>query len=317
MEFPGVIALALSGGRRMKKAIAIFFAASMAGGCALMEGYGEMDVCAFPVFVRTSKGERKTNFLGPRGLLAVWDSTTNGVEFVLIPPLLTGMDLGKEFNSPLFSWSDGGTLKVLMTGREVCNGVTNICITPFVGVKAGAVDGEWLFPVWYRSSDVEYGNRLALLDENRLPDGADDWWHSERKRKFLLLLGDEDSVAYSRKSNNGRSNHRITHVQRRCYIPLVRESEHWSDYDIATRRKLASGTCDRLGFLVGSYERKKGGVDGFDRIRWSFPDESLFGIFCYKSDEKKGAEFSILSIPIWHEDIGTKDCQLEVKGGGE
>ena len=88
--------------------------ASMAGGCALMEShYGEIDVFAFPVFLRYSKGERKTSFLGPYGLLGTWDSTTNGVEHVLIPTLLTYMEPGKEFASPLFSWSDSGTFKIL------------------------------------------------------------------------------------------------------------------------------------------------------------------------------------------------------------
>ena len=43
----------------MKKAFAIIVVASMAGGCALMEShYGEIDVFAFPVFLRYSKGER-------------------------------------------------------------------------------------------------------------------------------------------------------------------------------------------------------------------------------------------------------------------
>ena len=128
----------------MKKAFAIMLVASMAGGCALMEShYGEIDVFAFPVFLRYSKGERKTSFLGPYGLLGIWDSTTNGVEHVLIPTLLTCMEPGKEFASPLFSWSDSGTFKILMTGREVHNSVTNLCITPLMGVKSGTSEGEW------------------------------------------------------------------------------------------------------------------------------------------------------------------------------
>ena len=294
----------------MKKAFAILLAASLAGGCALVEGYGEMDVCAFPVFVSFSKGERKTNFLGPFGLLGIWDSTTNGVEHVLMPPLLTYMAPGKEFASPFFSWSDGGTLKILMTGRDVCGAVTNICITPLMGVKSGASEGEWLFPIWCRSSDVEYDNRLALLDEDRLPDGVGTWWHSERKKKLFLLLGEEDTVAHRKEDH-----HRITHEQNQCYIPLDRRRKQWVDYDLATRKKLADGTSDRLDFLIVSYERTKGGVDGFDRVRWSIPsDESFFGIFSYKSDEKKGAEFSILSIPLWQEDRGVKPSNTEKEG---
>ena len=235
----------------------------MAGGCALMESHhGEIDVFAFPVFVRYSKGERKTSFLGPYGLLGTWDSTTNGVEHVLIPTLLTYMEPGKEFASPLFSWSDSGTFKILMTGREVHNSVT----------------------------------------EDRLPDGADNWWHSERKKKLFLLLGEEESVAYSREDHNGRRNHRITHKKEQCYIPLwARERKQWVDYDMATRKKLADGTCDSWNCLmIASYERTKGGVDGFDRIQWSVLGETWPKIFCYKSDEKKGAEFSVLMIPIWH-----------------
>ena len=292
----------------MKRILTIVAAAMLVGGCALVEGYGEMDVCAFPVFVRCSEDERKTDFLGPGGLLAIWDSTTNGVEAVLIPPLLTYVEPGNEFCSPLFSWRDDGTLKILMTGRGVCNDVTNICITPLMGMTSGAEDGEWLFPVWSRSGDASYDKRLALLDADRLPDGADDWWHAERKRKFLLLLGDENSVYYSycRGHHDGASTHRITHVQRWCYIPFAGKRKYWTDYDNATRKRLASGTCDSLDFLIGSYERKKGGVGGVDCFRWSIPGESLIGIFSYKTDEEKGAEFSILSIPIWHEDGGTK-----------
>jgi len=299
----------------MKKAFAIMLVASMAGGCALMEShYGEIDVFAFPVFLRYSKGERKTSFLGPYGLLGTWDSTTNGVKHVLIPTLLTYMEPGKEFASPLFSWSDSGTFKILMTGREVHNSVTNLCITPLMGVKSGTSEGEWLFPVWYRKSDLEYDNRLALLDEDRLPDGADNWWHSERKKKLFLLLGEEESVAYSR--HNVRGTHRITHEHKQCYIPLARQRKKWSDYDRTTRKKLADGTSDRLDFLIVNYERKVGGVEGFDRIQWGIPDESWPRILCYKSDEKKGAEFSILSIPIWQEDIDVKTRNTEKKGTG-
>ena len=286
----------------MKKAFAIILAAFMAGGCALMEGYGELDVFAFPVFVRYSKGERKTSFLGSCGLLGIWDSTTNGVEYIVIPSLFTYYEPGKEFASPLFSWSDSGTFKILMTGREVHNSVTNLCITPLMGVKSGTSEGEWLFPVWHRSSDVEYDNRLALLDKDRLPDGVGTWWHSERKKKLFLLLGEEESVAYSREDHNGRRNHRITHKKEQCYIPLwARERKQWVDYDMATRKKLADGTCDSWNCLmIASYERTKGGVDGFDRIQWSVLGETWPKIFCYKSDEKKGAEFSVLMIPIWH-----------------
>ena len=303
----------------MKKVFAIMLVASMAGGCALMEShYGEIDVFAFPVFLRYSKGERKTSFLGPYGLLGIWDSTTNGVEHVLIPTLLTYMEPGKEFASPLFSWSDSGTFKILMTGREVHNSVTNLCITPLMGVKSGTSEGEWLFPVWYRKNDLEYDNRLALLDEDRLPDGADNWWHSERKKKLFLLLGEEESVAYSREDHNGRRNHRITHKKEQCYIPLwARERKQWVDYDMATRKKLADGTCDSWNCLmIASYERTKGGVDGFDRIQWSVLGETWPKIFCYKSDEKKGAEFSILSIPLWQEDRGAKTRNDEKKGEG-
>lgn len=298
----------------MKRVLAIILAASMVGGCALMEGHGEVDVFAFPVFVRFSESKRKTNFLGPFGLLGIWDSTTNGVEHVLIPPLLTYTNPGKEFASPFFSWSDGGTFKILMTGRDVGNGVTNICITPLMGVKSGASEGEWLFPIWYRSGDVEYDIRLASLDEERLPDGADNWRDSERKGKLLLLLGEEDSVAYSRKEHNSRGYHRITHGQKQCYIPLVRERKQWSDYDRTTRKKLADGTSDRLDFLIASYERAVGGVEGVDLIQWSVLGESWPRILCYKSDEKKGAEFSILSIPIWQEDIDVKTRNVEKKG---
>ena len=288
----------------------------MAGGCMLMEGYGEIDVFAFPVFVRCSEGERKTNYLGPKGLLGVWESTTNGVEYLVIPSLFTFWGPGKEFDSPLFSWSDGGTFKVLMTGREVCGGVTNICITPLMGVKSGTSEGEWLFPVWHRSRHVEYDRRLALLDGDRLPVGGDGWWRSERKMKFLLLLGEEESVAYSRENHRGRRNHRITHVRKQCYIPLAREEKRWADYDMATHRKLAEGTCSSLMFLIGSYERKMGGVEGFDRVRWSIPGETWPEIIGYKSDEKKGAAFSILSIPLWQEDRGAKTRNAEKKGAG-
>ena len=266
----------------MKKVVAIMLAASMAGGCALMEShYGKIDVFAFPVFLRYSKGERKTSFLGPYGLLGTWDSTTNGVEHVLIPTLLTYMEPGKEFASPLFSWSDSGTFKILMTGREVHNSVTNLCITPLMGVKSGTSEGEWLFPVWNRSMNVEYDSRLTLLDEDRLPDGADTWWHSERKKKLFLLLGEEESVAYSREDHNGRRNHRITHKKEQCYIPLwARERKQWVDYDMATRKKLADGTCDSWNCLmIASYERTKGGVDGFDRIQWSVLGETWPKIF--------------------------------------
>jgi hypothetical protein len=299
----------------MKKAFVIILAASMVGGCALMEGYGELDVFAFPVFVRFSKGERKTNFLGPCGLLGIWDSTTNGVEYVLIPTLLTYMEPGKEFASPLFSWSDSGTFKILMTGREVHNSVTNLSITPLMGVKSGTSEGEWLFPLWYRKSDLEYyDNRLALLDEDRLPDGADNWWHSERKKKLFLLLGEEESVAYSR--HNVRGTHRITHEHKQCYIPLARQRKKWSDYDRTTRKKLADGTSDRLDFLIVNYERKVGGVEGFDRIQWGIPDESWPRILCYKSDEKNGAEFSVFMRPIWQEHSGAKPRNAEKKGEG-
>ena len=303
----------------MKKAFAIMLVASMTSGCALMEGnYGKIDVFAFPVYWRCSEGERKTSFLGPKGLLGVWSSTTNGVEYIVIPSLFTYYEPGKTFDSPLFSWSDGGTFKILMTGRDVGNGVTNICITPLMGVKSGASEGEWLFPVWYRKSDLEYDNRLALLDEDRLPDGADNWWHSERKKKLFLLLGEEESVAYSREDHNGRRNHRITHKKEQCYIPLwARERKQWVDYDMATRKKLADGTCDSWNCLmIASYERTKGGVDGFDRIQWSVLGETWPKIFCYKSDEKKGAEFSILSIPLWQEDRGAKTRNAEKKGEG-
>ena len=303
----------------MKKAFAIMLVASMAGGCALMEShYGEIDVFAFPVFLRYSKGERKTSFLGPYGLLGIWDSTTNGVEHVLIPTLLTCMEPGKEFASPLFSWSDSGTFKILMTGREVHNSVTNLCITPLMGVKSGTSEGEWLFPVWYRKSDLEYDNRLALLDEDRLPDGADNWWHTERKKKLFLLFGEEDSLTYSGNISKGKHRiHRITRTEKQCYIPLVRERKQWVDYDMATRKKLADGTCDSWNCLmIASYERTKGGVDGFDRIQWSVLGETWPKIFCYKSDEKKGAEFSILSIPLWQEDRGAKTRNAEKKGEG-
>ena len=302
----------------MKKALAIILAASMVGGCALMEGYGEVDVFAFPVFLRYSKGERKTSFLGPYGLLGIWDSTTNGVKQVLIPTLLTYMEPGKEFASPLFSWSDSGTFKILMTGREVHNSVTNLCITPLMGVKSGASEGEWLFPVWNRSMNVEYDSRLTLLDEDRLPDGADTWWHSERKKKLFLLLGVEESVAYSREDHNGRRNHRITHKKEQCYIPLwARERKQWVDYDMATRKKLADGTCDSWNCLmIASYERTKGGVDGFDRIQWSVLGETWPRILCYKSDEKNGAEFSVFMRPIWQEHSGAKPRNAEKKGEG-
>ena len=299
----------------MKKAFAIILVASMTGGCALMEGhYGKIDVFAFPVYWRCSEGERKTNFLGPKGLLGIWDSTTNGVEHALIPPLFTYMAPGKEFASPLFSWSDSGTFKILMTGREVHNSVTNLCITPLMGVKSGTSEGEWLFPVWYRKSDLEYDNRLALLDEDRLPDGADNWWHSERKKKLFLLLGEDESVAYSR--HNVRGTHRITHEHKQCYIPLARQRKKWSDYDRTTRKKLADGTSDRLDFLIVNYERKVGGVEGFDRIQWGIPDESWPRILCYKSDEKNGAEFSVLMIPIWQEHSDAKPRNAEKKGTG-
>ena len=280
----------------------------MLGGCALMEGYGEVDVFAFPVFVSFSKGERKTNYLGPFGLLGIWESTTNGV---VIPSLLTHIEPGKEFNSPLFSWSDSGTFKILMTGRDVCGAVTNICITPLMGMESGAVEGEWLFPVWHRSRHVEYDNRLALLDEDRLPDGADTWWHSERKKKLFLLFGEEDTVAHRKEDH-----HRITHKKEQCYIPLwAREREQWVDYDMSTRKKLADGTSDSWNCLmIASYERTKGGVEGFDRIQWSILGETWPRILCYKSDEKKGAEFSILSIPLWQEDRGAKPRNAEKKG---
>ena len=300
----------------MKKAFAIMLVASMTSGCALMEGnYGKIDVFAFPVYWRCSEGERKTSFLGPKGLLGVWSSTTNGVEYIVIPSLFTYYEPGKTFDSPLFSWSDGGTFKILMTGRDVGNGVTNICITPLMGVKSGASEGEWLFPVWYRKSDLEYDNRLALLDEDRLPDGADNWWHSERKKKLFLLLGEDESVAYSR--HNVRGTHRITHEHKQCYIPLARQRKKWSDYDRTTRKKLADGTCDSWNCLmIASYERTKGGVDGFDRIQWSVLGETWPKIFCYKSDEKKGAEFSVFMRPIWQEHSGAKPCNAEKKGEG-
>ena len=280
----------------MKKAFAIILAASMVGGCALMEGYGELDVFAFPVYWRCSKGERKTNFLGPKGLLGVCSSTTNGVEYIVIPSLFTYYEPGKTFDSPLFSWSEEGTFKALMTGRGVHNSFTNICITPIIGMVSGAVEGEWLFPVWDRWGHVEYDSRLALLDGDRLPDVSDGWWHSERKKKLFLLFGEEDSLTYSGNISKGKHRiHRITHTEKQCYIPLVRENQRWADYDVATRKKLADGTCNRLDFLIGSYERKVGGVEGFDCIQWS----TWPGIFSYKSDKKKGAEFSILSIPVW------------------
>ena len=300
----------------MKKAFAILLAASMVGGCALMEGYGELDVFAFPVYWRCSKGERKTNFLGPKGLLGVWSSTTNGVEYIEIPSLFTYIEPGKEFNSPLFSWSDSGTFKILMTGRGVHNSFTNICITPIIGMVSGAVEGEWLFPVWNRSRNVEYDSRLALLDGDKLPDSSDGWWHSERKKKLFLLLGEEESIAYSKEDHHGRRNHRITHEQNQCYIPLARRRKRWVDYDMSTRKKLADGTSDRLDFLIVNYERTKGGVEGSDRVQWSILDESWPRIFSYKYDEKEGAEFSILSIPLWQEDRGAKTRNAEKKGAG-
>lgn len=300
----------------MKKALAIILAASMVGGCALMEGYGEVDVFAFPVFVSFSEGERKTNLLGPCGLLGIWDSTTNGEEHILIPPLITYMEPGKEFASPFFSWRDNGTFKILMTGSEVHNSVTNVCITPLLGVKSGTSEGEWLFPVWYRNCDVEYDSRLAHLGEDQLSGGSDDWWHSERKRKLLLLLGEEDSIAYSREAHNGRSSHRITHEQKCCYIPLVRKRRQWTDYDRTTRKKLADGTSNRRDFLIASYERTVGGVEGFDRIQWSIPGESWPRMLCYKSDEKDGAEFMLFSIPIWQGDRGAKTSNIEKNGTG-
>ena len=301
----------------MKKAFAIILAASMVGGCALMEGYGELDVFAFPVYWRCSKGERKTNFLGPKGLLGVWSSTTNGVEYIEIPSLFTYIEPGKEFNSPLFSWSDSGTFKILMTGRGVHNSFTNICITPIIGMVSGAVEGEWLFPVWDRWGHVEYDSRLALLDGDRLPDVSDGWWHSERKKKLFLLFGEEDSVTYSGNISKGKHRiHRITHEQNQCYIPLARRRKRWVDYDMSTRKKLADGTSDRLDFLIVSYERTKGGVEGSDRVQWSILDESWPRIFSYKYDEKEGAEFSILSIPLWQEDRGAKTRNAEKKGAG-
>ena len=299
----------------MNKAFAIILVASMTGGCALMEGnYGKIDVFAFPVYWRCFEGERKTSFLGPKGLLGVWSSTTNGVEYIVIPSLFTYYEPGKTFDSPLFSWSEEGTFKVLMTGRGVHNSFTNICITPFIGMVSGTVEGEWLFPVWYRKNDLEYDNRLALLDEDRLPDGADNWWHSERKKKLFLLLGEEESVAYSR--HNVRGTHRITHEHKQCYIPLARQRKKWSDYDRTTRKKLADGTSDRLDFLIVNYERKVGGVEGFDRIQWGIPDESWPRILCYKSDEKNGAEFSVFMRPIWQEHSGAKPRNAEKKGEG-
>ena len=299
----------------MNKAFAIILVASMTGGCALMEGnYGKIDVFAFPVYWRCSEGERKTGFLGPKGLLGVWSSTTNGVEYIVIPSLFTYYEPGKTFDSPLFSWSEEGTFKVLMTGRGVHDSFTNICITPFIGMVSGTVEGEWLFPVWYRKNDLEYDNRLALLDEDRLPDGADNWWHSERKKKLFLLLGEEESVAYSR--HNVRGTHRITHEHKQCYIPLARQRKKWSDYDRTTRKKLADGTSDRLDFLIVNYERKVGGVEGFDRIQWGIPDESWPRILCYKSDEKNGAEFSVFMRPIWQEHSGAKPRNAEKKGEG-
>ena len=63
--------------------------------------------------------------------------------------------------------------------------------------------------------------------------------------------------------------------------------------------------------MIASYERTKGGVDGFDRIQWSVLGETWPKIFCYKSDEKKGAEFSILSIPVWQENRGAKPRNAE------
>ena len=302
----------------MKKAFAIILVASMTGGCALMEShYGEIDVFAFPVYWRCSEGERKTSFLGPKGLLGVWSSTTNGVEYIVIPSLFTYYEPGKTFDSPLFSWSEEGTFKVLMTGRGVHNSFTNICITPFIGMVSGAAEGEWLFPVWNRWGHVEYDSRLALLDSDRLSDVSDGWWHSERKKKLFLLFGEEDSLTYSGNISKGKHRiHRITRTEKQCYIPLACEKKRWADYDVATRKKLADGTCNSLDFLIGSYERKVGGVEGFDSIQWSIPGESWPGIFSYKSDKKKGAEFSILSIPLWQEDRGAKTRNAEKKGAG-
>lgn len=302
----------------MNKAFAIILVASMTGGCALMEGnYGKIDVFAFPVYWRCSEGERKTSFLGPKGLLGVWSSTTNGVEYIVIPSLFTYYEPGKTFDSPLFSWSEEGTFKVLMTGRGVHNSFTNICITPFIGMVSGTVEGEWLFPVWDRWGHVEYDSRLALLDGDRLPDASDGWWHSERKKKLFLLFGEEGSVTYSGNISKGKHRiHRITHTEKQCYIPLACEKKRWADYDVATRKKLADGTCNSLDFLIGSYERKVGGVEGFDRIQWGIPDESWPRILCYKSDEKNGAEFSVFMRPIWQEHSGAKPRNAEKKGTG-
>jgi hypothetical protein len=143
---------------------------------------------------------------------------------------------------------------------------------------------------------------------------GDGWWRSDRKKKLFLLLGEEESVAYSR--HHGRGTHRITHEHKQCYIPLARQRKKWSDYDRTTRKKLADGTSDRLDFLIVNYERKVGGVEGFDRIQWGIPDESWPRILCYKSDEKNGAEFSVLMRPIWQEHSGAKPRNAEKKGEG-
>jgi len=81
-----------------------------------------------------------------------------------------GDELKSLYVFPLFGWGDDGSWLTLLGGQVNCNGTTNTLITPLVGITSGKRTGGWVFPIWSHDEDVDFDEKVALIDSPTLPD---------------------------------------------------------------------------------------------------------------------------------------------------
>jgi len=290
----------------MKRVLAIVTAVMLAYGCAADSNDGEYEFSVPLLFCRIKTDSGSVTELP---FLYVATSRTNGLETVFVKPLFW-YEPGKEvWLIPFFNWCSNGTMMTLLGGRSVDGGVTNVCITPFVGITSGKNEGGWVFPFWKRKTDRDFHSRLSLLDESTLPEDVSLCWVSD-EREVLMLWNFSDCVHSQIVHEKGDTERRfcIKHSRERPYFGVSFSNERTVEFDMSTRRKISDSNHSRFSFLeIYSSERWRGGAEHEDRHVASI----LKFLFRKEVDSSNGTTLSVLGFPIWH----SEPCSRYAEGG--
>ena len=283
-----------------------------------------------PLYARSASGFHTIPFSywddekkGTRGFVSVsllsgasWSSSSLDYTWLALAGLVGGTSnfdgsRRSQWAAPLFYHSDKAFLSIPF-GYENLGAHTNMYFAAgLAGIRSGAKEGGWLFPLYNKKKDADFDEKLAIMDAAKLPEDIKTWteiatnkvWnakegkyernvgpmtkatslHAADKRTHLLVCDNEMSIF----GDASRSKENVYQVSLYHNIGNVfafrYEGERKVKFDLSTREKVGDaekGWAALLGILYNhEYRADKTKGESYERRRvlwklWDWEQEN-------------------------------------------